>query len=239
VRSPAQVDEVALAVQGDRLIGGNRGNNLRLVFLADTAKKTDSCVTFPLFAHNRLVPVDDLLHALFDYCEILFAEGLGARKVIIEPVLDRRPDGHLRVWPEFLDRLGEHVCGIVPQKLETVPGIASDNFNPGVAGNIAAEVPEFAVHAHSDGAVGETLADARGNLGAAGNRVEFPDGAVGECDVGHLLNQDAAGCGAAVEQVATCQRRPGGGKARHCTGRNAGPAQLFARAPPHTTIAPL
>src|SRR5690606_14482335 len=97
VRAPAQVDEVALPVQADRLIARDAGDDLGLVVLADAAKELDRAIAIPDLAHDRLVALDDLAHALLDALEILRRERLVAGEIVVEAVLDRRADRDLRL----------------------------------------------------------------------------------------------------------------------------------------------
>src|SRR5690606_19082664 len=55
VRAAAQVDEVALPVQADRLVARDRCDDLRLVVLAQAAEELDRAVALPDLADDRLV----------------------------------------------------------------------------------------------------------------------------------------------------------------------------------------
>src|SRR4029078_10652651 len=88
VRSPAEVDEVALAVERDRLAGRDRRDDLGFVGLALRAEDTDGSVAVPTLARNRLVAGDDLVHAFLDLLEVLGRERFTPSEVVIEAVLD-------------------------------------------------------------------------------------------------------------------------------------------------------
>ena len=57
--------------------------------------------------------LDDLAHALLDPVQVLGNERLLDVEVVVEAVLDRRPDAQLRLREQVLDGLGEHVRGRV------------------------------------------------------------------------------------------------------------------------------
>jgi hypothetical protein len=58
--------------------------------------------------------LDDLAHALLDPVQVLGDKRLLDVEVVVEAVLDRRPDAQLRLREQVLDGLGEHVRGRVP-----------------------------------------------------------------------------------------------------------------------------
>ena len=141
MRTAAKVDELALPVQRYRFVIGDRGDDFGFVFLADAAEKVDGLLPVPNFANDRLVAIDDLAHAFFDDREIVLGEGLFAGEVVVEAVLDRGADGHLRFGPELLDGFGEDVRRIVPQEFEPVIRVASYDLDCGIGFDIAGQVP--------------------------------------------------------------------------------------------------
>ena len=111
-------------------------------------------------AGEALVVLDDLAHPGLDRLEVLGRErGLDV-EVVVEAVLDRRPDAELRVGEQVLDRLGHHVrrrvaqdgapVGAVdPDRLDLVAGrqlvreVAHDPVDPGRdhVGVVAEQLP--------------------------------------------------------------------------------------------------
>src|SRR5579862_9129284 len=87
MRTDAQIDKIALAIDADRLVRRNFPDPLGLVALADTREKRDRGVAIPDLAGDRLVAPHDLAPARFDLFEILRRERLGAREIVIEPGL--------------------------------------------------------------------------------------------------------------------------------------------------------
>ena len=71
-------------------------------------------------ATHRQVRLDELRHASLDRRQVLLAEAALEGEVVIEAVLDHRPDGDLRRRVELLDRVGEQVGGRVADDLQAL-----------------------------------------------------------------------------------------------------------------------
>src|SRR6266540_3322528 len=94
VRSAAEIDEIPLLVEGDVPLGSvDQFDLIRLLLLFEVAPRFVAVYlrALPLAAFFDLPP-DLLLEAL----QILLGDGLGELEVVVEAVLDRRPDRHLR-----------------------------------------------------------------------------------------------------------------------------------------------
>ena len=115
VRAAAEVYELTLFVKRDGLIGWNAGDDLGLVLFAYAAKKLDGLVTVPNLAHDRLVAVDDILHARLDNFKVALREWLLAGEVVVEAVFNRRTDRYLGFGPKLLYGFGQRMGGIVTQ----------------------------------------------------------------------------------------------------------------------------
>ncbi len=72
---------------------------------------------------HRLIGLGELLHAHFNGRQVLRSERPGIGKVVIKAIFNHRPDGHLRIREQLLDRLREQVRGRMPDDLETI-GVA-------------------------------------------------------------------------------------------------------------------
>ena len=76
VRAAAEVEPVALPVDADRLAGGDVGDDLGLVVLADRLEVADGVVAVPDLAADRLVAIDDLAHPRLDLRQLVRGERL-------------------------------------------------------------------------------------------------------------------------------------------------------------------
>ena len=177
--SAAEIDEVALAVERDRFVGRDTRDDLRLVFFADATEELHGFVAIPDFARNRLITIDDFLHAGFDDLQVVFGKRFFAREVVVEAVVDRRSDCYLRVRPQLLDRFCESMRCVVTQQFHAIIGIARYDFDRGIVLDVACEVPQFSVDTHGDGVAREALTYAGGDFGAPGGSIELLCGAIG------------------------------------------------------------
>ena len=109
----------------------------------------------PHFARDRQIGIDDLGHALFDLGEIVGREWFLAREVVIEAVLHRGADRHLRAGKQFLHRLRQHMRRIVAQHFEAVGRVAHDQFELCVRFDCARQIPPGAVELGGDHLLGQ------------------------------------------------------------------------------------
>ena len=179
MRAAAEVDEIALAVERDRLAGRDRRDDLGLVNLPLLAEELDRAVAIPNLALDRLVPRNDLVHPLLDLLEVLRREGLTPSEVVVEAVFDRGADRHLRLGVELLDGFGHHVRSVVAQQLEAVGRRARDDLDARVAVDRPREVAELAVDADGYRVALESRADRERDGAAVDGIGESPGGPVG------------------------------------------------------------
>ena len=118
VRAAAEVDELAFRVQRDRLGGRDRRDDLRLVVLAHVLEELDRVVARHFRAQHLLVLARELGHLRFDRRNVLGREGALVREVVVEAVLDHRPDRYLRLRKQLLHRVGEQMRGRVTDDVD-------------------------------------------------------------------------------------------------------------------------
>ncbi len=118
VRAAAEVGEVALRVQRDRLLGvGDELDLVRLVLLLEAPARL---VAGDLLALPRAALGELAADLLLDAAEVLLGDRLRELEVVVEAVLDRRPDRDLDPGIEPADGLGEQVRARVAQDGECV-----------------------------------------------------------------------------------------------------------------------
>src|SRR5919202_668265 len=118
VRPAAEVGEVPLRVEGDRSLGGvDELDLVRLVLLQEPLPRLGRAdfLAPPLASLRQLAP--DLL---LDSRQGLLADRLRKLEVVVEAVLDRRPDRDLHARVKTPHRLGEEVRRRVTQHRERV-----------------------------------------------------------------------------------------------------------------------
>src|SRR5215831_20951248 len=94
VRTAAQVDEVAVLIEG-HLVARDRGDNLQLVDLAALLEELDRLGLGKFLANKGLVAVDDLLHPGFDLLEVFLSQRPWNVDIVVETRLDRGTDRQL------------------------------------------------------------------------------------------------------------------------------------------------
>ena len=118
VRPAAEIGELALRIEGDVALG--RVDELDLVALALGLEAALRLVGGDLLALPGSALLQLALDLGLDLLEILLADRLGELEVVVEAVLDRRPDRDLDARIEPADRLGEQVRGGVAEHEERV-----------------------------------------------------------------------------------------------------------------------
>ena len=155
MRPAAQIEPAVLMVERDRLPLGDVVEQLDLVVLALRLEPAPGVLAAHHLAAKRLVRRDDLGHAGLDPLQILGMERLVAREVVVEPVLDRRADGHLGARVQILDRLGHDVGAVMAQDRQRRLVLGPDEAHRGAIRQDAIEIPAFAVDHRSDHRLGQ------------------------------------------------------------------------------------
>ena len=125
VRAAAEVEEVAVRVEADRLdalVLDQVLDQLDLVRLVLAQVAVDRLAGGDLRALERLVGLDVLAHLRLDLREVVLVDRDAVREleVVVEAVGDRRADRDLRARVELEHGLGEHVRDVVAQQLQRV-----------------------------------------------------------------------------------------------------------------------
>ena len=95
-------------------------------------------------SRELLTRLDDLLHLLLERGEIFGGEGLGDVEVVVEAVLDRRPDPELCLGKEILHGLCEHVRRRMPDHAPARLGVGGNRFDVGVEIGSPGEIAQLA-----------------------------------------------------------------------------------------------
>ncbi len=178
MRTTAEIEPIALLIDLQILVRRNRIDELDLEGFAMRLEPGLGLIARPDLLGERPVAGDDLAHLLFDGREILRRERLVAEEVVIEAVLDHRPDRHLRAGKQRLHRFGEHMRGIMPDQLQRARILAVDEFDLRILRHRIGEIDQFAVERHGDGLLGERGGNAAGDLGAGRAGLKGARGAI-------------------------------------------------------------
>ena len=88
---------------------------------------------------------DDGAHPLLELLEILRRERRRDVEVVVEAVGDGRADAQLGRREQFLDRLGQHVGGRVPDDAAALVGVGGHRGHLGIGLRRPTEVAQFAL----------------------------------------------------------------------------------------------
>ena len=102
-------------------------------------------VGWDLEASDGIVLGDDLGHLLLDARQVGVGDRLRQEEVVVEAVLDGRPDGVLGARPEAQDRLGEHMAGRVADDVEPLGAGRRDDGDLVAVVEGGAQIDEAAV----------------------------------------------------------------------------------------------
>ncbi len=165
----AEVGEVALAVEGDRPVGGV--DELDLVGLPLGLEETAGLVAIDVEALPGSALGDLPADLLLEPLQVVLVDRLGELEVVVEAVLDRRPDRDLRPRIEAAGRLGEQVSGRVAQHREgvrVVPVARRQDLDRGPVGQRQPEVLHPPVEPHEHRLLGELRPDRARRVEAGG-----------------------------------------------------------------------
>ena len=185
VWAAAQIDPVTLAVQRDHLGIRQVADQLGLVSLALGLEERDAFIAVDHAAHERRVPADDLAHLRLDGGKILGGERLVAGEIVVEPVLDRRPDRDLGAGKQRLHCLGQHMGAIVADHLQGIRVAPGHKHDADVVLDDRRQIHQLAVQLHRQRRPRQAGPDRRRHGSARNRRVEIAHGAVGQRDGGH------------------------------------------------------
>ena len=184
VRAAAEVGELALRVEGDVALG--RVDELDLVALALGLEAPLRLLGRDLLALPAAALLQLALDLRLDLLEVLLADRLGELEVVVEAVLDRRPDRDLDARIEPADGLGEQVRGRVAQHGERVrvARVArGQDLDRLAVGERQAQVLDVAVLADQHRLLGQLGADRARGVEAGGAVRKFEFRGVGENDL--------------------------------------------------------
>ena len=178
MRAAAEVEPFALRVDLDLVAFGDGVDQLELEGLALVGEQPLRGVAINDFAGEGRIARDDLAHLGLDDRQIFRREGLVAGKVVIEAVLDHRPDGHLRAGVKLLHGLRHHMRRVVTDQRQRLLVFPGEDADLGVGLDRLGEVLDLAVERHGDGLLGQRLGDRLGDLAAGNARLELAARAV-------------------------------------------------------------
>ena len=181
MRAAAEVDEAVVLVERDGLALGQALGELDLVGLALGVEALDRLLARGVDALEGMRPArQDRAHLVLDAREIALAGRLGELEVVVEAVVDGRPDRDLGAGPEVLHGLGQHVRGGVAQHRQRLVVADAQDAQVRAVRQRQAEIAQLAVDLDRGRRVGQARADRARGVEAARAVGEVELVAVGE-----------------------------------------------------------
>ena len=208
MRAAAQVEPVAGAVHGDRLVGGQLHHPFgleRLALLLEEAREPRRAIQTSRTSGSSAAMIRRISSSIAGRSSSVNGPRSGGRReIVIEAVVGRRAEGDLRAGKQVLHRLGEDVGIIVPDQLERVGLVArGDQRELGIALERPGEVAHLAVDPRRQRRLGEARPDRRRDVGRRGPALDLADRSVGQLDrehVGHCGRGSLANVRVAIDR---------------------------------------
>ena len=162
VRAGAQVDEGAVTVDGDLLVG-EVVDVLELEALV--GEDLLRLVNGDHLADERLVSLDDLLHLLLDGAEVVGGDVLGQQEVVEVAVIGCRTEGDLRAGEQLLHGLGHDMGAGMAQDVQRLGAFRRDNLDGGAIVDGGGQVDELAVDLTGKRGLRKARADGSRHIG--------------------------------------------------------------------------
>ncbi len=164
VRAAAQVHERAVGVHRNDLVFFQIIDSLELERIILEA--LFGVGARYLLAHERVIGFHHLGHFLFDRLDVLGRKRPPDIEVVVEPVLDRRPEADLGLGEQLPDSRRQRVRRRVAQHVQCLRVLVRENRDGGAVGERALQVAHVAVHADGECGLGEPGPDRFGKIGA-------------------------------------------------------------------------
>ena len=145
MRTGAEVDKIALAVEGNILAFGNAVDQQQLIGLVPLFHQLLGFLAGKREAFHLQVFLDDLRHFGFDLFEGFRSEGDLAVKIVVKAVFDGRTDGQLGIGVQSLDRLGQNVRRGMAEGAAAAVVFKGQRLHGGVFRQFAGEIDRLPV----------------------------------------------------------------------------------------------
>ena len=160
----AQIFKSAFAVQRHVLISRNAGDDFSLVVLADGLEMGHRLVARQHTARDRLVFGGERGHALFNRGQVFRRERALVGKIVEKPVFNHRPDGHLRLGKQLLDRVSQQMRRAVADQLQAIRILGGDDGQGAVLADEKAGIDQLAIDFAAQRCLGQAGADRGGHI---------------------------------------------------------------------------
>ncbi len=140
-----------------------------------------------LFADERILLRDHLLHFRVELLEVFRGERLRDLKIVVEPVLDGGAEADLSVWPEPANCCGQDVSARMPEHSERFGVLLGKDPELPALPERSVQIDDFAVHLYRDRVPEQPWSYGCDDVARQGAFGSFAGGAVGEPQRQHFL----------------------------------------------------
>ncbi len=128
MRAGAEIHKLSLIIERNLRILRQILDQLKFVILATAAHEINRFLPGDVFAHHRLVLRDNPAHFLLDFDEIFVGKPTFDVEIIVEAVVDGRPNGQFCLRVQALYRLSQNVAGRMAQCAQTFRVLRRQNL---------------------------------------------------------------------------------------------------------------
>ena len=185
MRAAAQVDEFALLIQRQDLVGRNVLDDAGLVLLTPRAEKGHRLVARHFAALHLQIVGDDLLHLVLDRLQIFGAKRLVAGKIVVEAIVDRRTDRDLGAREQALYRLRHQVCSRMTDDFHAFLVARGDDAQASIPVDPVAGIDHSSIKFTGQRRLGEARADRGCHLRYRDRLLELSLTAIGQRNLNH------------------------------------------------------
>ena len=193
MRPTAEILPVAVPIHPQRLVAGDRVDQLDLVGLVIRLVMRDGAGAVPDFGGHGVALGDDLAHLLFDHGKVFGGEGLCTVEIVIPAVVDHRADGDLDGGPDLLHGAGHDMGQIMAHQFQRGRAVGHGvDGDLRVGGDRPLQVPVLAVQRGADRLFRQRFRDVGGDIGGGhacviAARIAIGKGERDLCHIGLLV----------------------------------------------------
>jgi len=183
MRSPAQVNEIAVTVDAGRL--AEAFDLLKLVTLLELAEKAQGLVLVHLLADKGMVGLDDFSHLFLDALQIFGGKAAFNIDIVVKAFLDRGTEGELGLRVELFYCMGHDMGGTMPKDIHPLGRIGGQKKNAAAPGQGAGQIEYFGVEFGCDRLTSDPAAQFGDQFARLDAFRVLPGPSVGKCQSDH------------------------------------------------------
>ena len=166
MRASAQVGEIPLFIEGNRLSLGKILDQFHFIFFVVAVHQLDRLLSRKRKTLDGQIALDNLLHFRFDLRQVVLIDGRDEIDVVIEAVFDDGANGKLARGIYRLKRLRQHVGTGMAVNVKPLFVLQRDDLQRVPLFQDVRKIDLLPVHLRADGVSRQALGNCRGRLQA-------------------------------------------------------------------------